>query len=100
MKIRSFFDIISDAKDVVEFFSGVETVPQMISKLERLKRHETDDLLICVESLKISIESALEDTLEMSGDIDGDTEEEMNDSEFAEMTDTELAELEDRKSVV
>lgn len=87
MKFRTLFGLVGDAQDVVDFFRDVETVEQMISRLERLKKREADDFMVCIQSLKISIESAMEDTLEMGGNTDVDEDE------VDGLTDEELGDL-------
>ena len=85
MRFRSFFDVIGDAKDVVEFFDGVDSVEQMVSKLERIKRRDTEEFLVCVQSLKLSIDAAMDDTFEMGSSVEVNedepdlTEEEIDD---------------------
>jgi len=87
MKIRSLFDIVQDSKDVTDFFEDVETVDQMISKLERLKkRPEAEDFLACVISLKISQDAVLDDMLEMSSNrVEDDEEEEFDEKDLADL---------------
>lgn len=70
MKVSSFFDLITDGKDLVEFFEGVDTPDQLISRLEHLKHRDTDDLLASIDSLRTSITGALTDTLEMSSTVE------------------------------
>ena len=77
MKVSSLFTVITDANDVLDFFEGVETTDQLVSRLDRLKRQATDDLLDCLYALKSSIATALDDTLEMSADL-GEPDEEDN----------------------
>jgi hypothetical protein len=77
MKVSSLFTVITDADDVLEFFDGVETTDQLVSRLDRLKRQNTDNLLDCLYALKSSIATALNDTLEMSPDL-GEPNEEDN----------------------
>lgn len=74
MKVSSLFDIISDGRDLLTFFEGVSSREQLVSRLERLKREGTDELLECVESLQLSIAAALGDTLEMSAVLDDEPE--------------------------
>ena len=87
MKFRSFFDVIRDAKDVVDLFEGVETTEQMVSRMERLKRASAEDVLMCVEALRISVEAALEDTMEMGSSPveDDDMEDDLDDDALAEL---------------
>jgi hypothetical protein len=78
MKVRSLFDLVIDARDVVEFFDRVETVDQMVSKLERIKRNDAEDFLACIDALRTSISDTLDDTLEMSADLsEGEENEEI-----------------------
>lgn len=93
MKFRSLFDLVGDAQDVVEFFKDVETIEQMVSKLERIKKREADDFLVCIQSLKISVDSAMEDTLEMGSNVDTEGE----DSDLSEEDLTGLEEEEGEK---
>ena len=80
MQIKSLFNLISDGKDLLDLFTGVEDDEQLVSRLERIKRHvidaskqqEPSDLLLCLEGLRNSIGSALDDTLEMSASLDDD----------------------------
>jgi hypothetical protein len=74
MKVSSLFDLISDGRDLLTFFEGVSSREQLISRLERLKREGTDELLECVEGLQMAIASALGDTLEMSASFDDEPE--------------------------
>lgn len=67
MKVRSFFEVFQDAKDMVDLFDGVETTQQMVSRLERLKRVGPEEVLETVTGLRMSLDAALEDTLEISG---------------------------------
>jgi hypothetical protein len=82
--------MVGDAQDVVDFFKDVETIEQMISKLERIKKREADDFLVCIQALKISIDSAMEDTLEMGGSVDteGDTDG-LSDEDLSELDEGE-----------
>jgi hypothetical protein len=78
MKIQSLFDLITDARDVTDFFAKVESPEQMVSRLERIKRGEAEDFLATVEALQISLAGMLEDTLEMSSsgldNVDSDSD--------------------------
>ena len=94
MKVSSLFTVITDANDVLDFFEGVETTDQLVSRLERLKRQGTDDLLDCLYALKSSIATALDDTLEMSADLgepdeDDNLGESISDDELENLTATE-----------
>ena len=72
MKFKSLFHLVEDAKDLLDYLEGVDNRDQLISRLERLKRQGTDDLLACIEGLRASVTDALDDTLEMSATLDED----------------------------
>jgi hypothetical protein len=75
MRIGTLFDLLTDAKDLLQFFENVETTEQLVSRLERLKRQGTDDLLACKIGLEASINLLLNETLEMSASLDDDEEQ-------------------------
>lgn len=77
MKIRNLFELVQDSKDVLDFFEGVESPEQMISALERIKKRESEDFLTCVQTLRISLEQLVDDTLELSGFGPDDEEEDL-----------------------
>lgn len=82
MKVRHLLELIQDAKYLTDFFEGVESPEQMVSALERLKKREApEEFLACVQSLKISCDQILEDTLEMSG-FEPDEMDEKEEGEF------------------
>jgi len=117
MQIKSLFNLISDSKDLLDLFTSVDDDEQLVSRLERLKRHvidcekqqEPSDLLLCIEGLRASVSAALDDTLEMSASLDdsdddgfeGDLEK-LVDGEQGEETENEEspAGVEDQKNVV
>jgi hypothetical protein len=66
MQIGRLFDLFTDAHDIADFFEGVETREQLISRLELLKRQGTDDLLACLVALPQTLDRLYHDTLEMS----------------------------------
>lgn len=104
MKVRSLFDLVSDASDLLDFFARVESEEQLVSRLERLKRQNTDDLLSSIETLRISVEAALSDTLEMTpsmgdeDDFEGDLDEEgdLKDLDLEDEPGAETSESEDQ----
>ena len=69
MKIQALFDILRASQDLLFNFEGVETAPQLISRLEKLKRPSPDELLADVENLRDAVDELLSDTLEMSGSL-------------------------------
>lgn len=92
MKVASLFDLVADSKNILDFFERVETAEQLISRLERLKRQGTTELLDSLAELRTSIDNVLMDTLEMSALADGndfmegdetDQEDEISDELFA-----------------
>ena len=87
MQVGKLFDLFADAQDLCDFFEGVETREQLISRLELLKRQETDDLLACIVALPVSLNNLLTDTLELSPSIDtsGEDEDEGLDKELEEI---------------
>ena len=76
MRMKSLVDLIRDSGDVLDFFEGVESVEQMISKLERIKRTEPQEFFANIMGLRISHAALLEDTFEFQSsgtdDIEGD----------------------------
>ena len=93
MKVSSLFNLVTDGNDVLEFFDRVETVEQLVSRLERLKRQGAEDLLLCLDGLRSSITKALDDTLEMNAAAYEEDEEE-EDPDLGDI-DAELASLEE-----
>lgn len=65
MKVSSLFNMVTDLSDMLDFFEGVETTDQLISRLDRLKR-QADHLLDCIYAAKSSAATFLDDTLEIS----------------------------------
>lgn len=66
MQVGKLLDLITDTRDILEFFDGVDNRDQLVSRLERLKRQGTDDLYANIEGLRVSLTAMLSDTLEMS----------------------------------
>ena len=75
MKIQSLFDLLRASQDLLFNFEGVETAPQLVSRLEKLKRPAPDELLADVENLRDAVDELLSDTLEMSGSLTSSDEE-------------------------
>jgi len=82
MKFSSFFNIIEDSKDLLDFFEQVDNRDQLISRFERLKRQAPDEFLLCLEGLRASITAAMDDTLEMSAALDDDDVDDLVDKEI------------------
>jgi hypothetical protein len=76
MQIGHLIDLTNDASDLLDFFDGVETQEQLVSRLERLKRGPIEELLACITGLRASNQQFRDDTVEPSGSIDGDEPEE------------------------
>lgn len=83
MKVFSLFNLIRDASDLLDFFDNVESPEQLVSRLERLKRQDSRNLLACIDGLRASVDDALEDTLEMSA---ADTDVPENDGDDGDLT--------------
>lgn len=66
MKVGSLFDLVTDAKDVLAFFEEVGDKDQLISRLERLKRADPEEMLACLDALRMSVSQLLNETLEMN----------------------------------
>ena len=93
MKISSLFDLITDANDILDFFDRVSSPEQLVSRLERLKRQGAPELYACLEGLRGSVTSALNDTLEMNAALDEPTSDDDIVFEDALKLDAELANL-------
>jgi hypothetical protein len=71
MKFRNIFNLCEDAQAISSHFEGVETPEQMSSALERLRRGgAANDLLEVIQSMRLSCEAILEDTIEPGGPLD------------------------------
>lgn len=75
MKMRTLFNLLEDADEITSVFTKVETTEQMVSLLERLKKQGAAELLESVKSLKLSLQAAMEDTLEMGGPVGADDDD-------------------------
>ncbi len=91
MKIRSLFALAQDTRDVLDFFERVESTNQMVSALERLKRNEAEDFLVCIEALKNSLAVLLNDTIEFGSDFEDDDGDDGEDGD--DLDDETLREL-------
>lgn len=88
MKISSVFNLMTDTKDLLDYFEGVVTSDQLVSRLDRLKR-QSDGLLDCIYAANSSVASLLDDTLEISPSLDEPGEDNLGES----ITDDELENL-------
>jgi hypothetical protein len=77
MKIGNLFDLLTDARDVLEFFEGCHNREQLVSRLERLKRQGSEELMECIDGLRVTLDRTFDDTLEMSASLDEKEEEEI-----------------------
>jgi hypothetical protein len=75
MKMRTLFNLIEDADEIAGLFAKVETPEQMVSLLERLKKQGATEFLDSVQSLRLSLQAAMEDTLEIGGSIGSDDDD-------------------------
>jgi hypothetical protein len=90
MRLASIFNLVQDAQDLLDLFGErTENVEQLRSRLRRLGQLEAEDLLVCLDGLRSSVASALEDTLEMSPDLDPREEVGLGES----ITDAEIENL-------
>jgi len=69
MKFRNLFNLIEDTQEICAVFESVETPEQMVSILERLKKQAPQHLLELVNSLRMSTEAVLADSLEPTGTL-------------------------------
>ena len=79
MKIRELFDLLGAAEDFLSFWDGVETVDQVVSRLEHLKRAAPEDLLEDLQTLRICTTSAFAANLELGGSLDESPKSDDND---------------------
>lgn len=87
MKIKYLVNLTTDATDLLAFFEGVETPEQLVSRLERLKRGNSEsgtplreDLLACIVGARASVKDVWEDTIEPSGSLDEDEDKDDEDN--------------------
>jgi spore cortex formation protein SpoVR/YcgB (stage V sporulation) len=75
MKMGTLFDLVSDTEDLLDYFDEVGTAEQMVSRLERLKKRDVEELLDTVESLRYSVGALREETLESAISPNDDDDE-------------------------
>lgn len=93
MQIGTLFDLFTDGRDLVDFFDGVETTEQLVSRLEVLKHKDTDQLFNCIVGMRASLNQMYKATFEMSATFsDGETDN-LDDSEDDDSVDKTLADL-------
>lgn len=101
MKIANLYNVLTDASNLLDFFEQVETPEQLVSRLERLKRQGTKDMLDCIDGLRGSMADTLDDTLEMmemSAPLGGTEIPESDSDDLDGLNDTDLASLTDENS--
>ena len=74
MKISSLFSLLTNATGFLDFFEGIDTREQLVSRLERLKHQGTEELLDSIYTARGSIEEMLDDTIETSAPLEGPDE--------------------------
>ena len=82
MKIQELFDLLGAAEDFLSFWEGVETVDQMISRLEHLKRADPEGLLDDLQSLRICTSAAFAANIELGGALAQHGTEDTDDSDL------------------
>jgi hypothetical protein len=75
MKMRTLFNLLEDADEISSLFAKVDTPEQMVSLLERLKKQGTTEFLESIQSIRLSLQAAMEDTLEMGGTVGADDDD-------------------------
>lgn len=85
MKFSNLFHLVEDAQEISSMFESVETPDQMVSALERLKKHPSEVLEI-VQSLRLSTEAVLEDVIEPGGVVGGDIPDDFEDNLLEEIS--------------
>ena len=95
MKIANLYNVLTDASNLLDLFELVETPDQLVSRLERLKRRDTKNMMDCIDGLRGSVADTLDDNLEMmelSAPL-GTTESGPEDDDLDGLTDADLASL-------
>jgi hypothetical protein len=67
MKFQTLFDLLQSSEEMVSYFDKVTTPEQVVSCMERLKRRSPGDFLDSLDGLRMAIDQALNDSLEMGG---------------------------------
>jgi hypothetical protein len=96
MKVKSLFDLLQTSSELLTYFDGVTTPEQLVSRLERLKKAEPDELASLItdlDSLRQSVSASFNDTLEMGRDSSEITEEDGDDDEFFDLEDPSEADI-------
>ena len=76
MKISGIFSLLTNATGLLEFFDGVETEDQMITRLEKLKHGDGPSAILdSIYVTRAAVTDVLDDTIETSSTVDGDDPE-------------------------
>jgi len=89
MKISGLFSLLTSTTGLLDFFEGVESEVQLISRLERLKRQAPDALLDSIYVARSTITEVLDDTIETTSTVEGEDmefEDTMEDDELENLT--------------
>jgi len=104
MKIQTLFDLLRASQDLLSAFDGVENLPQLVSRLEKLKRRDPsgllpapEELLADLESLRAAVDDGLTDTIETGGTL-SDNEELPDGSDSLDGALSAFTELDDPES--
>jgi hypothetical protein len=93
MKVSSLLGIYNSTRNLLDFFEDVETVDQLVSRLERLKKTKQEELLDSIEDLREAAVVLADDTFEMGGSSTEDLEEDESDDllgdDFPDLEDEE-----------
>ena len=90
MKISGLFSLLTNSTGLLEFFDGVETEDQMITRLEKLKHQEGPSALLdSVYTTRAAVAEVLDDTIETTSTVEGEDmefEDTMEDDELENLT--------------
>jgi len=93
MKVSSLLGVYNSARNLLDFFEDVQTVEQLVSRLERLKKTKQEELLDSIDDLREAAVVLADDTFEMGGSSTDDLEEDESDDllgdDFPDLEDEE-----------
>lgn len=88
MKISGLFSLLTNTTGLLDFFEGVETEDQMITRLEKLKHQDGPSALLDnVYTTRTAVTEMLDDTIETSSTVEGEDVEFDDTMEDAELED-------------
>ena len=96
MKIANLYNVLTDASNLLDFFERVETPEQLVSRLERLRRQDSKNMMDCIDGLRGSVADTLDDNLELmelSAPL-GSTDSNPDDDGIDGLSDADIASLE------